>query len=303
MSFFKENKRTTSIWVVFSFLFLLTVSSFPLKARSKQLKPQTAMSGYLLSAQVYEQEAASAPVGKKKSKILPILLGLAAAGAVAALLVFVVFKSKYNPEIEAEDFVAGVNNPYLPLVPGQVMRYRTTTAEGNENVTITITHDTKVILGVTCMVVHDVVTVEGNITEDTWDWYAQDKEGSVWYFGEDTKKWENGVMSTEGSWEAGVDGAKPGIVMWAVPGDHVSEIYRQEYRKDVAEDKAEVLGLNETVTTLYGTFSNCVKTKDYSDLEPDVVENKYFAPGVGNVLTVTVKGGTDREELIAIENH
>jgi hypothetical protein len=109
-------------------------------------------------------------------------------------------------------------------------------------------------------------------------------------------------VSTEGSWEAGVNGAKPGIVMYGSPQEHIGKPYRQEYLKDVAEDWAEVLSVNETATVLYGSFTNCVKTRDYSNLEPDVEENKYFAPGIGNVLTVTVKGGNEREELISISN-
>jgi hypothetical protein len=213
---------------------------------------------------------------------------------------------KYNPTIDPANFIAGVDNQYFPLTPGQTFKYVNTITEGgttsNQDITITTTRDTKVILGVTCVVVHDVVREGSELKEDTWDWYAQDKDGNVWYFGEDTKKYENGgtTPDTEGSWEAGVNNAKPGIIMYAHPEDHVGMPYRQEYLPGVAEDKAEVLSVAESATVPYGSYTNCVMTKDYSEIEPDVVEHKYFTPGVGQVLTVTVQGGNEREELISI---
>jgi hypothetical protein len=214
----------------------------------------------------------------------------------------------YNPVIDPANFVTGVDNQYMPLVPGQIFHYLNTTTEGSttteQDITVTTTHDTKVILGVTCVVVHDLVTIHGTntILEDTFDWYAQDKDGTVWYFGEDTKSYEDGVgpADTEGSWEAGVDGAKPGIVMYANPEAHINVPYRQEYLSGVAEDKAEVLSVLEAATVPYGPFTNCIMTKDYSDLEPDVVEHKYFAPGVGQVRTVTVLGDNEEEVLVNI---
>jgi hypothetical protein len=216
----------------------------------------------------------------------------------------------YNPTIDPANFVSGVDNQYFPLVPGQIYHYLNTLTEGTtitkQDITLTTTHDTKVILGVTCVVVHDLVTIAGTTTilEDTLDWYAQDKDGNVWYFGEDTKAYENGAgpADTEGSWEAGVDNAKPGVVMYSDPEAHLNVPYRQEYLPDVAEDKAEVLSVVESATVPYGTFTNCVMTKDYSDIEPDVVEHKYFAPGVGQVRTVTVQGGTEEEVLVDITN-
>jgi hypothetical protein len=216
----------------------------------------------------------------------------------------------YNPTIDPANFVSGVDNQFFPLVPGQTCYYLNTLTEDTittkQDITVTITHDTKVIMGVTCVVVHDIATIAGTniILEDTFDWYAQDKDGNVWYFGEDTKAYENGVgpADTEGSWEAGVDNAKPGIVMYGDPEAHMNVPYRQEYLPDVAEDKAEVLSVVELATVPYGTFTDCVMTKDYSDIEPDVVEHKYFAPGVGQVRTVTVQGGTEEEVLVDITN-
>lgn len=206
----------------------------------------------------------------------------------------------YNPVIDPANFVTVINNSYFPLLPGATYLYHLSGADGpDQDITVTVTHQTKTILGVTCIVVHDTATANGQLVEDTLDWYAQDKQGNVWYFGEDTKQYENGqVVSTEGSWEAGVNGAKPGMVMEEQP--KVGDIYRQEYAPGVAEDKAEVLGLDESVTVPYGAFAHCVKTKDFSALESDVVENKYFCPTLGQVQTVTVAGGSEREELVSV---
>ncbi|MBU0512175.1 MAG: hypothetical protein KJ638_10825 [Chloroflexi bacterium] len=206
--------------------------------------------------------------------------------------------SNYDPTIDLANFIGAVDNPYFPLVPGTRFVYQTTTDEGIEEVSVSVTHSTKVILGVTCVVVHDVATMNGETLEDTWDWYAQDKDGSVWYFGEDTKKYEDGSIITEGSWEAGVNGAKPGIVIKARP--EIGDKYRQEYLAGEAEDMAEVLGVDESVTVPYGSFSHCIQTKDWSALEPDIVENKYFAPGAGQVLAEVVKGGSEREVLVSV---
>jgi len=141
------------------------------------------------------------------------------------------------------------------------------------------------------MVVHDVVSVDGVLEEDTFDWYAQDKQGNVWYFGEDSKEYQNGaVVSTKGSWEAGVDGALPGIMMQADP--KVGETYRQEYYKGQAEDWATVLSLVESVTVPTGSYSNVLMTNEWAGLDnPPVYEHKYYAKGVGFIMTQYVDGG------------
>ena len=137
------------------------------------------------------------------------------------------------PVIDPANFVSVISNPYLPLTPGTVFRYEGTTDGRPEVNTVRVTHQTKRLLGVFCVVVADSVWVEEKLEEVTADWYAQDKDGNVWYFGEDSKAYENGqVVSTEGSWEAGVDGAQPGYVMKANP--QVGESYRQEYYEDEA---------------------------------------------------------------------
>ncbi len=201
----------------------------------------------------------------------------------------------YNPAIDPADFAAAVGNPLWPLVPGTRYVYR----GGEETIEVTVTNETKQILGVTNIVVRDVVSVGGETVEDTYDWFAQDNAGNVWYFGEDSKAYEDGeVVSTEGSWEAGVDGAKPGIVMYATQppaGSH----YRQEYYPGRAEDMAEVVSLIQSVTVPYGSFDNCLQTREFSPIEPGANEYKYYAPGVGLVLEVNVRSGS-RTELIEV---
>jgi hypothetical protein len=201
----------------------------------------------------------------------------------------------YNPSINPADFVAGVDNPLFPLVPGTRYVYQS----GGEITEITVTNDTKQILGVTTIVVRDVVSVGGEIIEDTYDWYAQDKAGNVWYLGEDTKEYEDGqLVSTAGSWEAGVDGAKPGIIMHGTQ-PAIGVPYRQEYYVCEAEDMAEVVSLNESVTVPYGSFNDCLQTREFTRLEPGVSEYKYYAPGVGLVLEVNVNSGA-LTELIEV---
>jgi len=205
----------------------------------------------------------------------------------------------YDPFIDPTNFATTIDNPYFPLTPGTTFVFEKVTEEGTEHIEVTVTDETREILGVSCVVVRDTATFEGELIEDTWDWYAQDLEGNVWYFGELTYSYENGqIAGLEGSWEAGVDGAKPGIVMEANP--EVEDTYRQEFLLQEAEDVASVLALGETATVPYGNFDMCVKTADFSALEPDVLEHKYYAPGVGVVLAVDVESG-EREELIDIQ--
>lgn len=205
-------------------------------------------------------------------------------------------------ELDPADFVDRIDNPYWPMAPGSKWVYRETAEDGAEQqVEVTVTDRTKTILGIDATVVHDVVTEDGELKEDTYDWYAQDKDGNVWYLGEDTKEFEKGnVVSTEGSWEAGVDGAQAGIIMPADP--EVGMTYRQEHYEGEAEDAGEVLSLDEKAEVPYGTFDHVLKTKDFTPLEPEVVEHKFYAEGVGPVLTIGVSGGAGREELIRFKS-
>ena len=205
-------------------------------------------------------------------------------------------------ELDPAEFVATIDNPFWPMAVGNKWVYRETDAEGSEQkVEVTVTGDTKEIIGITATVVHDIVSEDGDLVEDTLDWYAQDGAGNIWYLGEDTKEYEGGkVVSTEGSWTAGVDGAQPGIAMLAEPA--VGITYRQEYYQGQAEDAADVLSLDEHVEVPFGTYDGVLMTKDYTPLDPDVVENKFYARGVGPVQVIATSGGSSREELITFES-
>jgi hypothetical protein len=203
----------------------------------------------------------------------------------------------YLPIINSENFVDSVTNPFMPLIPGTIYTYQEQTDEGNEINVVTVTTETLTITGVKCIVVTDVLKNEnGDTLESTIDWYAQDKDGNVWYFGEDTKEYENGeVSSTAGTWKTGVNGAQPGIAM---PGNPILGIpYRQEYLFNEAEDFGKIISTSETVTVPYGTFNNCIMTEEWTPLEPDVVEHKYYASGTGNIKTIMIKGGNEVAEL------
>jgi hypothetical protein len=202
--------------------------------------------------------------------------------------------------LDPAEFTTQIDNPYWPMTPGSKWVYRETAADGTEQkVEVTVTNETRRIAnGVEARVVHDVVTEDGDPVEITDDWYAQDSDGNIWYLGEDTKEYENGkVSSTAGSWEAGVDGAQAGVLMPAEPKVGLS--YRQEHYKGEAEDRGQILSLGESARVPFGRFDSLLKTKDYTPLEPDVVENKYYAKDVGPVLTIQVSGGESREELLS----
>jgi hypothetical protein len=203
-------------------------------------------------------------------------------------------QAAYDPVIRPADFTSDITNPYFPLRPGTVYFYRS--PEGTD--TVTVTADTVTIQGVRCVVVRDTNRVDGEIVEDTLDYYAQDRAGNVWYFGESTAEFEDGVVvSTSGTFAAGVDGAKPGIIMPASPRPGVT--YRQEVAFGEAEDLGRIESLGETVRVPAGTFRRTLKTFDFTPLEPEVRENKHYAPGVGLVLTVDLVTG-EREELVSV---
>jgi hypothetical protein len=195
-------------------------------------------------------------------------------------------------ELDPDDFSAQIDNPYWPMRPGSKWVYR----EGKARVEVTVTAQTKRIIGIDARVVHDVLTENGKVKEDTFDWYAQDESGNIWYLGEATKEFEDGKISTEGSWEAGVDGAQPGILLPGKPRAGLS--YRQEYYKGQAEDAAEVLDVDARARVPVGSFEQLLLTKEYTPLDPGVVEHKFYAKGIGPILAVTVSGGSGREELV-----
>jgi hypothetical protein len=178
--------------------------------------------------------------------------------------------------------------------------YRETDGEGGvQRVEVAVTDRTKTILGIQATVVHDVVSEDGEVIEGTFDWYAQDRWGNVWYLGEDTKEYDKGKVSTKGSWEAGVDGAQAGVMLPGSP--EVGQVYRQEYYEGEAEDAGEILSLEEQVEVPFGSYQDVLMTKDYTPLEPDVLEHKFYAQGIGPVLFVQVAGGSSTERLLSFE--
>jgi hypothetical protein len=201
------------------------------------------------------------------------------------------------------ELTVDVTNPWFPLKPGTRWVYAETTEDGEKvEVVVTVTSVTKAIKsGGTARVVRDTVRQDGKIIEDTKDWYAQDAAGNVWYLGEDTAEFEHGRLTTrEGSFEAGVDGALPGVIMPAEP--KVGMAYRQEYYRGTAEDNGEVLAPGKTARVPAGTYQDLLQTADTTRLEPDVLEHKFYARDVGLVLTVDVGEGGGREELLSTSN-
>jgi hypothetical protein len=204
--------------------------------------------------------------------------------------------TSYQPKIDAPNFKSKVDNPYFPLVPGTVFRYIERDGDEQNMIETTVTSETKTVMGVPCTVVHDVESRDGRVIEDTYDWYAQDKDGTVWYFGEATKEFHrDGTSSSAGSWEAGVNGALPGIIM---PGNpKPGDPYRQEYAKGHAEDMGQVVAVNESVKVPAGSYNDCVCTKDWSMIERGS-ERKWYARGIGFVRSES--NGGEVAELISI---
>lgn len=215
--------------------------------------------------------------------------------------------SNYNPRINPDDFTTKIDNPYFDLPVGKKLVYEAETPDGLERIEILVPGWTREVMGVETLVFWDRVYLDGELIEDTMDYLAPHKKtGDVWYFGEHVDDYEDGKLKDHaGARIAGIDGAKPGIWMKANP--QVGDSYRQEYYKGEAEDMAEVLATNETVTTPYGTFKNCVKTLEWTPLEPDLKAHKYYSPEVsGTVLEVELVGGEreveERVELVELDS-
>jgi hypothetical protein len=200
------------------------------------------------------------------------------------------------PAFDPASFVRRIDNPFLPMKPGTTRVYTRGKGPRAERDEVAVMQDTKQILGVECTVVRDRGWADGNLAEDTRDWFAQDRTGNVWCLGEDSKAYRKGVLvSTEGSWKAGVRGAHAGLVMEAHP--RVGDTYRQEVSPGVAEDRAVVISLGKYARVPYGRFHHLLMTEDWTPLGPDVAEYKYYARGVGLVLVISGETGSQRSEL------
>lgn len=205
----------------------------------------------------------------------------------------------HTVEMSPDNFVTTIDNPYFPRIPGARYVYEGQTADGLERVELEILTETRQIMGIQATIMHDVVYLNGELIEETFDWFAQDKEGNVWYLGEDVDNYENGVLTDhDGSWEAGVDGALPGIVMFANPAEHIGETMRQEYYAGIAEDAADLLSITQKVAVPFGSFDHVLQTYDYTPLDADAQEHKFYAAGIGEIRTVDLLTG---EETVLIE--
>ena len=203
----------------------------------------------------------------------------------------------YAPNIDPASFVEVIDNPYLPYAVGSRWVYEGESDGEPERIEIEVLDDTRQVMGITATVVRDTVYVDGEMVEDTFDWFAQDAEGNVWYLGEDTREFEDGVaVNAEGAWEAGIDGALPGIVMPAEPA--VGDAFRQEYYAGEAEDMGEVLEVGVARSIAFGDFDDVVVMKQWTPLEPEVVEEKWFAQDVGMIFEAKTAGGDGSAELV-----
>jgi hypothetical protein len=199
--------------------------------------------------------------------------------------------------LDPSEFVPTIDNEYWPMAPGTRWTLVETDGKGSTSkVHIEVKDRTKLILGIAATIVRDTVSERGAVIEDTRDWYAQDVCGNIWYLGENTKEYEDGqVVSTEGSWQAGVDGAEAGVALPGAPTVGLS--YRQEYLAGEAEDAATVISLGDQVRVPFAHFKDVLVTKDYTSLAPRVLEYKFYAPGVGPVEEIGLSGGSDRAVL------
>jgi hypothetical protein len=229
--------------------------------------------------------------------VLVALALLASAGCGAKKKADSLPRGSEQVKLDPADFSTRIDNPYLPFAVGSRWVYREVEDGVVQRVVVTATPKIKLIAnGVRARVVHDQVTVHGKVKEDTFDWYAQDRHGNIWYMGEDTTEYPKGKRPTKaGSFEAGVHGAQAGVVMPAQPGPGMA--YRQEYLKGEAEDRGKVLSVDKTTKVPFGSFDHVLQTEDSTPLEPDATEHKYYAKNVGPLLEVAVSGDS-RAELI-----
>jgi len=209
--------------------------------------------------------------------------------------------AQYHPVIEPHDFTTTIDNQWFPLKPGTVNTYEGTKDGKAARNIFEVTADTKVIDQVNTLVVFDQLFLDGVLAERTFDYYAQDDDGNVWYFGEDTVKTDNqgNLTDTSGSFRAGVDGAQPGVFMEAHP--EIGRKFRQEWYKGQAEDQFKVVSLSARISVPYGSFAHALKTEETTSLEPGVLDNKYYVRGIGEVAEVSAKGPVEKLLLVDVK--
>ena len=207
--------------------------------------------------------------------------------------------TSYAPELDPASFVTVIDNPYFPLPVGRKLVYTGVKDGQTQTDTVTVTDQTKVILGITATVVSDIATHDGTVLEKTFDFYAQDEQGNVWYLGEDTTAFlPNGKTDTSGSFLAGVDGAQPGIIMEANP--QIPDAYRQECYAGQAEDTAWVVATSGSVNVPYGKVRNVLTTLEATRIEPGAYDEKVYGPGIGIVSEQSLTGATEFAQLVSV---
>jgi hypothetical protein len=205
----------------------------------------------------------------------------------------------YAPVHDPANFVTVVDNPYFPLPVGRTLVYSGIKDGQTQTDTVTVTNQKKVILGITATVVHDVATHDGTVLETTFDYYAQDQQGTVWYLGEDTTHFlPNGKADTSGSFQAGVDGAQPGIIMKATP--RIPDAYRQECYAGQAEDTAWVVATSGSARVPYGNVRNVLTTLEATQVEPGAYDQKVYGPGIGIVSERSLTGPNEFAQLVSV---
>src|SRR6266850_3564519 len=226
-------------------------------------------------------------------KLLTLLVATAVTG------VFTASGSDYEPVLDPANFVSAIDNPYFPLPVGRTLVYEGIKDGQSQVDTVVVTDQTRVIEGITARMVSDVSTHNGTLLEKTFDFYAQDKQGNVWYLGEDTTAFlANGKTDTSGSWMAGVNDAEPGLIMEANP--QIPDAYRQEFLAGQAEDTAWVVELGGTVTVPYGKLRNTLVTLEATRIEPGAYDQKIYAPGIGIAFEKSLTGPTEIAQLVSV---
>jgi hypothetical protein len=232
---------------------------------------------------------------------------LAAGAIAAAIAVWAPWAStagsgsgSYEPVLDPANFTTTIDNPYFPLPVGRTLVYRGVKDGQTQEDRVTVTDQTKTVAeGITARVVTDVATHDGALLEKTSDWYAQDKQGNVWYLGEDTAQYlANGKVDTSGSWEAGVHDAEPGLVMEANP--QIPDAYRQEFLTGEAEDTAWIVDRGGSTKVPYGQLKNVLTSLEATRLEPGAYDQKVYAPGIGIAREQSLSGAPEFAELVSV---
>ncbi len=235
-------------------------------------------------------------------KLLTVLSAISVTGVIAAATRASnapASGTDYEPVLDPANFVSVIDNPYFPLPVGRTLVYEGVKDGQSQVDTVIVTNQTRVIEGITARMVSDVSTHDGTLLEKTFDFYAQDKQGNVWYLGEDTTAFlANGKTDTSGSWMAGVNDAEPGLIMEANP--QIPDAYRQEFLAGQAEDTAWVVELGGAVTVPYGKVRNTLKTLEATRIEPGSYDLKVYAPGIGIVLEQSLSGAAEVASLVSV---